>query len=214
MFGVSRSLRLLFVTLLGAFSSLGLAETLPVQVDISAGQVKSQLCAECHGPDGKAIVPIWPKLAGQWPGYIIKQMWEFKAGDKGTRNNAVMLGMVNSLSNEDIVNIAAYYATLSPTIGMATNDETLVRGENLYRGGDRVKGIPACTACHGPEGEGNALANFPRLSGQNAPYVVQQLKDFRDGDRSNDANHIMRDIAARMNSQDMIAVANYISGLH
>jgi cytochrome c553 len=182
--------------------------------EIAAGKMKTQSCAACHGVKGESSVnPLWPKLAGQNTKYLIKELLDFKLAAKGGRNNPVMVGLVSNLNDKDIKDIADYYSDLPRAVGTA-NPALIPQGERLYRGGDIQKGIAACAACHSPNGAGNPPAAFPALSGQNAAYVVEQLKAFRSGTRSNDLNHMMRDIAAKMSDQEMEAVANYISGLH
>lgn len=184
------------------------------QSDSTAGQLKSASCVACHGPDGNQTAnPVWPKLAGQSVEYLTKELMDFKAGEKGGRNNPIMTPLATPLSTADITDLAAYYAHLPRTVGVA--DPKLVDlGQRLYRGGDLAKGIPACAACHSPSGLGNAPAAFPALSGQNADYIAEQLKAFRNHTRTNDLNQIMQDIAAKMNDQEIAAVASYVQGLH
>lgn len=182
--------------------------------ETSTGKIKTQSCAACHGVNGdNAANPLWPKLAAQNPKYLIKELLDFKLAAKGGRNSPVMTGLVSNLSDTDIKEIADYYSNLPRSIGVA-NPALIPLGERLYRGGNLQKGIAACAACHSPDGAGNAPAAFPALSGQNASYVVEQLKAFKAGTRSNDLNHMMRDIAARMSDKEMESVANYVSGLH
>lgn len=177
----------------------------------SAGQAKAAACFACHGADGnRTLMPLYPKLAGQHATYITKQLAEFKAG---TRSDATMNGMAAALSEEDMADIAAFFAGLSGSVGSA-NAEKAAAGKKIYEGGDKTKGISACMACHGPSGAGNPGAAFPSLSGQNGAYVVKALKDFRSGARANDLNSMMRDVAAKMSDSDIDAVAEYIGGLH
>lgn len=178
--------------------------------DAAAGKAKAVMCASCHGADGNSVNPDWPKLAGQHAGYIAKQLADFKKGKE--RNNALMAGMVASLSEDDMANLAAYFASQTRTMGEA--DPALVDlGEKIYRGGNKTSGVAACMACHGPNGAGNPQAHFPALSGQHAKYVATQLKAFRSGARSNDAGAMMRNIAAKMTDQEIEAVASYVQGL-
>lgn len=178
--------------------------------DGAAGKTKSAPCAGCHGMDGNSANPEWPKLAGQHPGYIEKQLKEFKSGD---RSNAMMAPMAAPLGEQDIADLAAYYADQPKQMGAA--DEALVQlGEKIYRGGNPATGVAACIGCHSPTGAGNPAAKFPALGGQHAAYVVNQLKAFQAGERSNDAGKMMRNVAARMTSKEMEAVASYIQGLH
>ncbi|MGC1183097.1 c-type cytochrome [Legionella sp.] len=172
---------------------------------------KALVCSACHGQKGNSSNPEWPNLAGQHPKYLIKQLKEIK---KGTLRNApTMSALIAPLSEQEIDDLAIYYAKM-PLAQGSTPKEFLHRGEQLYRGGDFAKGITACIACHGPNGIGNAQAGFPVLSGQHAAYTVSQLQAFKDHKRKNDLNHIMQDISSRMSQEDMEAVAHYIEGLH
>lgn len=177
--------------------------------DVEAGKVKSAMCAACHGVDGNSVNPIWPNLAGQSAKYIAKQLAEFKSG---TRNDATMLGMSAALTEEDMANIGAYFASQTPKGGEAAADKVAL-GEMLYRGGNADKGLAACTACHGPTGSGIETSGFPAVSGQHSAYVEKQLKDFAAGTRSNDPDRMMRDIAAKLTADEIAAVAQYMQGL-
>lgn len=179
--------------------------------DVQAGQAKSTVCAACHGEKGASINPIWPHLAGQHAAYLLKQLHDFQ--QKKGRDDPTMAPMVANLSEQDMEDIAAFYASL-PTPPGTVSKALLSRGEQLYRGGDFNKHITACIACHGPKGTGNAEALFPSLSGQQVAYTITQLQAFKDNKRSNDINSIMHDISVRMSQDDMTAVANYISGLY
>jgi len=184
--------------------------------DASAGRSKAQACAACHGADGNAAIPNYPKLAGQHASYLVKQLQAFKANK---RKDPIMNAQVANLKQQDMEDIAAYYAKQKVSLGAATDKKKREFGERLYRGGNQAKGVAACMGCHGPNGAGNPPANYPALSGQNAAYVVKALKDFRAGktrafDPKDDAGKTMRDIAKRMSDDEMEAVAHYISGLH
>lgn len=178
--------------------------------DYQAGEKKSVTCAACHGAQGVSSNPEWPSLAGQHRTYFIKQLRDFKMG---SRNAAVMGPIVANLSDQDMEDLAIFYAK-QPLPAGATPQRYLVRGEALYRGGDFDQHITACIACHGPTAMGNEQAGFPLLSGQQAKYSVLQLQQFKDKTRRNDVNSIMQDISARMSAEDMEAVAHYLSGLH
>lgn len=178
--------------------------------DASAGKEKSSTCVACHGADGNSANPEWPKLAGQHPDYLVKQLKEFKAGE---RENQTMAPMAAPLSEQDMQDLAAYYAAQQIKQGEA--DPDLVElGEQIYRGGNKASGVSACMACHGPAGKGNPAANFPALAGQHATYTEIQLKAFRSGARTNDYGSMMRNVAARMTDAEIKAVASYIQGLH
>ena len=195
-----------------------LAMALPAYAagDANAGRSKAQACADCHGADGNASIPNYPKLAGQHPKYLVKQLQAFQSKK---RDNAIMSSQVANLKLQDMEDIAAYYAKQKTTLGAATDQKKRELGERIYRGGNNAKGIAACMGCHSPNGAGNPPANFPALSGQNAAYVVQSLKDYKEGktralDPNDDSGKMMRDIAKRMSDAEMEAVAHYISGLH
>ncbi|MGH8501227.1 MAG: c-type cytochrome [Gammaproteobacteria bacterium] len=186
---------------------------MPAQVpaaDAQAGQAKSAPCAACHGVDGNSVNPQWPKLAGQHPQYIYKQLQDFKSK---ARVNPIMNAQAASLSQKDMRDLAAYYAAQT-TAPAAADKDKLWSGERVYRGGVAARDVPACMACHGPAGAGNAAAVFPKLSHQHAQYVAAQLRAYRAGERTNDPAEMMRDIAGRMSEAEIEAVAQYISGLH
>jgi len=179
--------------------------------DIAKGKASSATCAACHGADGNSPVAMYPKLAGQNEKYLVKQIKDFKSGD---RKNDVMAPMAAMLTtDEDIDNVAAYFASQSVQ-HMAVEDKYIALGERLYRSGDADRNIPACTACHGPTGVGMPAAGFPSLGGQHADYVKAQLVAFRDGSRSNDANSVMRNVVAKMSDEQIEALAHYVVGLH
>ena len=181
--------------------------------DITKGKELSVSCAACHGDNGISLNPTWPKLAGQNPKYLASQLYEFRKGPEGGRNNAVMYGIAMTLSDTDIENLAAYYASLTSNVGL-THDKHLKLGRNIYRGGNMEIKIQACISCHGPNGQGNYAAAIPMLSGQHAQYTYQQLKNFQASVRSNDYNKMMRNIVHRMTDEEMKAVASYIEGLY
>ena len=179
--------------------------------DPVAGEAKAALCSSCHGPAGNSVNPEWPKLAGQHARYTAKQIHDFKAGK--TRSNALMAPMIAGLSDQDVEDIAAYYASRTSTGGFAS-EELHALGERIYRGGNTESGVPACIACHGPRGAGNGPAGFPRIAGQHATYTAQQLEAWRLGDRSNDPNGMMADAVRYLTPAEAKAVSDYIAGLH
>ena len=181
--------------------------------DIERGKEKSVACAACHGQQGVSPSPIWPNLAGQHESYLSKQLYEFKKGPSGNRNNSIMYGISLTLSDEDISDLSKYYASLDGTTG-TTDDEYLELGQNIYRGGNMEYKIQACMACHGPTGQGNAPAKIPSLGGQHADYLYSQLKNFQSNKRSNDPNKMMRNIVHRMTDDELKAVSQYIQGLY
>lgn len=198
----------LLVSLLLTLGVTGLAQAAG---DAAAGQAKTAVCGACHSPDGNSLAPNFPKLAGQGERYLLKQLNDIKSGN---RQVVEMTGLLTNLSDQDLADIAAYYASQTGSIGQA--DPKLVeRGEALFRGGNLEAGMPACTGCHSPNGAGNDLAGFPKLNGQHATYVAKQLTDFREGNRTNDGDAmIMRSIAAKLSNKDIEAVSSYIQGLH
>jgi cytochrome c553 len=181
--------------------------------DPMAGKAKSEACIACHNVDGNSITPIWPKIAGLSEAYSLKQLLDFQKGETGPRYDPTMYGIVQSLNQQDMANLAAYYAAQTMTIGEAQADKVAL-GQAIYRGGNLATGVPACAACHGPTGAGNSLALFPRIGGQNSDYIIAQMNKFKNNTRSNDPNNIMRDIAAKMTDQEIQAVASYVAGLH
>ncbi len=178
--------------------------------DIAAGKDKSAECAACHGVDGNSTEPSFPKLAGQAESYLYKQLMDFTSG---ARESLIMASLVKGLTPQDIADISAYYASMKVKPG-SVSKTFLAQGQKLYRGGNKETGVPACMACHGPNGAGMPAAKWPALSGQHAQYTETQLEAFTSGDRSNDPNKMMRDIAARLSADERQAVSAYISGLH
>jgi cytochrome c553 len=191
------------------------AAELQAKADSAKGQsIANKVCAPCHGADGNSPTSANPKLAGQIPEYIQKQLGNFKAADgkKAERENPVMGGMAAGLSEQDIRDVAAYFGAQTTKPGTARHPETLAQGRRIWRAGDLAKGLPACAACHGAAGAG-LPAQYPRLAGQYPEYVEAQLKAFRAGERRNDASKMMQSIAAKMSDPEIRAVADYISGL-
>lgn len=197
--------------------SLGLTSAVFAKGDPEAGKAKSMVCAACHGNDGNSMIPMNPKIAGQHEGYLYKQLSEFKlasqTGGKEGRNNAVMNGMAAPLSEQDMKDLAAYFSSQDLKAG-ETPEDVIEVGEQLYRGGDEERGITACIACHGPDGKGMGLAGFPVISGQHAEYTKSQLEMFRSGQRNNDHNGMMRDIAKKLTDEDINILSKYVAGLH
>lgn len=179
--------------------------------DASAGQAKTATCAACHGMDGNSASAQYPKLAGQHESYIVRQLELFKGGK---RANAVMMGFVPNLSEQDMRDIGAYFASKTSLPGVA--DAKLVpQGEAYYRGGDAEDKVPACMACHGPDGRGNPGAEYPQLAGQHADYVALRLKAYRDGSAGTDDHaKIMQLVAKNLSDADIAALASYVEGLH
>jgi cytochrome c553 len=192
--------------------------------DADAGQSKATVCAACHGMDGNSTDPQYPKLAGQHERYTARHLRLFK---NGGRDNAIMLGFAATLSRQDMRDIGAFYAKQQVRPGVA--DESLIEsgehagksyykvGEQLYRGGDIERGVPACAACHGPAGAGNPGPAYPTVAGQHAAYTAAQLKAFRSGTvygRGDEANAVMAGVAGALSDEEIQALATYIEGLH
>lgn len=202
--------------------------------DAKAGATKAAVCGACHGMDGNSAAPTFPKLAGQGPRYLLKQIHDIKAWDteanpakKATTGRAVveMTGIVTALSDQDIADISAHYAAQSTQLSGSKKMEVQVNsgikvdamelGAKIYRTGNLANGVPACTGCHAPDGTGNAAAGFPRLSGQHPDYIEKQLTNFRAGNRINDGDTMtMRSVAEKLSDAEIKAVANFIAGLH
>ncbi|PYG03604.1 MULTISPECIES: cytochrome c [unclassified Thioalkalivibrio] len=196
------------------FAALSVSLMLPLSAaqagDPQRGQELSQSCAACHQADGNSTNPEWPKLAGQHPKYTAKQLRDFQEGE--LRHDNLMAGEVADLSEQDMKDLAAYYAEQSITTETADED-VVARGEQIYRGGIPSEGVAACIACHGAQGQGNPEAMFPKVAGQHATYSLDQLQQFRDGERRNDNGQMMRGIVGNMSDEDMEAVAQYMAGL-
>jgi cytochrome c553 len=177
--------------------------------DAAAGEKKAAPCSACHGPAGNSVVPMWPKLAGQQARYIVKELNDFKSG---ARVNAQMSPQAAPLSEQDMLDLAAYFSSQQQSGGTA-DPKAVELGAKLYRAGDAATGVPACSGCHTPTGGGLDLAKFPRLSGQHAQYVEQTLKYFRAGERTNDPNGMMRGVAVNLTDKQIAALAQYVQGL-
>ena len=189
--------------------------------DASAGQTKAAACAACHGADGNSPAPTFPKIAGLGEKYLLKQLHDIKSGD---RQIPEMVGQLDNMSEQDLADIAAYFASqniqisgseaFSVMLNNGDNVDGLALGRKIYRAGNASSGVPACMGCHSPTGQGNAPAGFPRLSGQYSEYVEKQLKAFRAGTRANDGeSRIMRTAAKQLSDAEIKAVANYVAGV-
>lgn len=206
--------RLILATAAALAASSAFSQSV-IKGDAAKGQeIAGKVCAACHGPDGNSPLSANPSLASQHPEYIVKQLGNFKSkdGKPAERNNAVMAGMAAPLSDDDMKNVAAYYAS-QPARPRAARDPALVKeGQLIYRGGIAAKSVAACASCHSPNGAG-LPAQYPRVGGQHAEYTSAQLKAFRAGERKNDPNSMMRTVAAKLSDREMAAVAEYMAGL-
>ena len=218
---MKKKLLALIITL--AFSTA--SSILYAESDIKAGENKAAACAGCHGEKGNSMMPLFPKLAGQHPTYLTKQLTAFK---NGTRNNPTMSPISLSLTEEDMMDISAYYAAQKisentlpvfdddededePAEESISMDTKLARGSDLYRNGNLEREVSACIACHGPYGEGNKPASFPALNSQHADYLIKTLKDFKSDARSNIPDNMMHMIARKMTNEEIEAVSYHIS---
>tara|TARA_B100001094_G_C18196322_1_gene811514 strand:+ start:23170 stop:23811 length:642 start_codon:yes stop_codon:yes gene_type:complete len=191
--------------------------------NLQAGKQKAMVCAACHQIDGNSMVPIYPKIAGQSLSYLKKQLTDYRSamrtGGQEGRQNAIMGALVVALSDQDIDDLSTYFShqALSYRASSPPDDPMQKKqyelGKQLYRGGDMDRHIAACASCHGWQGQGLASAGFPRISGQNAPYLQDQLKAFRSYKRQNDMNHMMRSTAKKLTDKDIQNLTIYISTL-
>lgn len=195
--------------------------------DAEAGATKAGTCAACHGLDGNATDPQYPNLAGQSERYVAQQIALFKSGARNTGMAAIMIPFAQMLSPQDARDIGAYYATQTPRAGVA--DDSVISegpyagmkyfevGEQLYRGGDPARDIPACLACHGPEGSGNPGPAYPHIAGQHASYSQRRLEEYRAGTTSEAKPglfDVMATVAKPLTDLEIGALASYLQGLH
>ena len=180
--------------------------------DATAGEAKTAVCGACHGADGNSAISMYPKLAGQNESYIVRQLIQFKSGK---RENAIMMPFASMLSEQDMHDIGAFFASQKASAG-ETDEVYVERAQQLYRAGDSKLGVPACMACHGPAGRGMAGAAYPEVAGQWADYVGAKLTEWHGGTTWGDDEHaaIMPAIAKRLSEQDIAALASYMQGLH
>lgn len=210
-------LALIFTTTLVLISTQSFAKG-----DVAKGKVKSVTCIGCHGVDGNSPIPTFPKIAGQNEDYLLKELKDFKAG---ARIDSIMTGIVASLTDADIANLAAYYASQKVSKSVVNPSADIVLGQEIYRGGKKSTGVTACIACHGPRGKGIPSAGFPALASQHAIYTANQLKLFRQHSinaqtgeskpsRANDYEGMMINFTKSLTNKEIDAVSAYISSLH
>lgn len=198
-----------------ALSALSVVVGTAAAQNAARGQrIAGQVCAACHAADGNSVASANPKIAGQFAEYLQKQLGDFKAqpGKKPARESAIMAPMAANLSDDDIQSLATYFAGQKLRPASAADKDLAALGQKIWRGGIAASNVPACAGCHGPAGAGIPV-QYPRLAGQFAEYVAAQLKGFKDGARSNDANGVMRGVAARMTEREIQAIAQYAAGL-
>jgi len=176
-----------------------------------AGKAKALTCTACHGPEGNSSNALWPNIAGQNASYTLAQLMAFK---DGSRADPLMSSQAMLLTAEDMANLAVYFESLPAAAQSVADADLVARGEALFRGGDLANGTAACMACHGPTGRGNPAAKYPALNGQHAAYTAKQLQAYAAGTRETDGKtRMMREIAARLDKEDIEAVASYMQGL-
>lgn len=205
-----------------AFGALSAANSSFSAGDAAKGEALVTTCVACHGADGNSPSPVFPKIAGLGERYIEKQLKDIKSGE---RSIPEMTGLLDNSSDQDLADMAAYFASQPTQLTGSSDAELMLNsgakvsalelGEKLYRGGNHETNVPACSGCHSPRGLGNAPAGYPRLSGQYPDYIEKQLKNFRSGTRANDGEaRTMRSIAEHMSDAEIKAVAAYIAGLN
>ena len=209
--------KLLFLSLLvssiTAFAATGeVAEAKPMKKgDAEKGSKLVGTCVACHGADGNSVVGQWPTLAGQRESYLFEQLEHIRDEE---RVIAVMKGLLNDYSDDDLRDVSAFYASQKTKVSQA-DEANLALGQQIYRAGNLKSGVPACTGCHGPAGKGLESAQYPMLGGQKAEYVVTSLIAYQTGERAIDEHgKIMQGIATRLTIEEIRAVANYVSGLY
>ena len=180
-----------------------------------AGQAASAVCAACHGQDGATgIDPSYPNLAGQNEKYLFAQLQMIQSGE---RNVLLMAGQLNGKSEQDLRDLAAFYASLPAKVNQAQgDDESVAAAAKIYRGGIARKSVAACTACHAPGGDGNGSAGFPMIGGQPSAYTVAQLTAYREGERRTDESFggMMRGVAHGLTDGEIALLADYVQGLY
>lgn len=198
------------ISIFGVVLVTGLSPLALAQGSATAGEGKVTVCVACHGQNGNdSLLPAVPKLGAQNEKYLLKQLLEIK---NDVRVVPLMEGMLDNLSEQDLADIAAFYASQPQALGAVEEDKRSL-GQTLYRAGAAEIGVAACSACHAPNGKGNDAAGYPSLSGQDVAYTEAQLRAFRDGNRNNDEAEVMRAIAARLNDREIAALASFVSGL-
>ena len=182
-----------------------------VEGSADAGKSKSVTCAACHGAAGISANPLWPNVAGQNAPYLLAQIKAFKGG---SRENPLMTSQAMMLSDQDMADLAVYFESLPGPAQAVADPDLISKGEALYRGGNVANQVAACIACHGPTGACNPAAKYPALKGQHAAYTAKQLRDYASGERTSDGTtRIMREIAAKLSEDEIVALASYVQGL-
>lgn len=202
----------LAVALLLTVATVQAETVVPLVGDAKAGAGKAAVCGACHGMDGNSSDKTYPKLAGQNEAYVARQLALFK---NGKRMNPIMMPFASLLSDQDMHDLGAYFSTQKSLPGVA-DEQFVARAQELYRGGDAKLGVPACMACHGPDGRGMAGTGYPQLAGQWSDYVAAKLGEWKSGTSwSDDVNgKVMPEIVAKLSAADIAALSSYVGGLH
>ena len=167
------------------------------------------VCGTCHGSRGNSVQPKFPRLAGQNPNYLVAQLKNFRGQTRGDPDAiSYMWGMAGPLSDETIDALAKYYSSQQVVAEKASDSAEVARGRDIYEHGVVSEGVPACAACHGPDAHG--VADFPRLAGQRAQYVLKQLGSFQSNMRN---VAVMHGVAQSLRVPEMRAVAAYVESL-
>lgn len=185
---------------------LGGPVTAADQVD--AKTIAATICVACHGEDGNAVIPTFPKIAGLQEEYIVKQLRDFRSG---RRKSDIMTPIAMELRPEDVAPLAIYFSAQVRKAGEPEDKAAVGLGKMIFHDGNEETGVPACVGCHQVQGAG--LYIYPRIGGQNPQYVIQQLKKFAASERTNDASRMMRVTAKRLSEEEINAVAQYLAGL-
>lgn len=182
--------------------------------DPTAGKDKAALCGGCHGDDGNSFAADFPRLAGQYENYIVKQVRDFKAGRRA--NNDTMAGMAQTVASvQDAHDIGAYFhkQKMAKEPLTTVNKKLAAKGEKLFKNGNPETGVYGCINCHGERGKGKSatISQFPVIGGQHRDYIIKELGDFKAGRRANDPAGMMAAIAKRLSDDEIKAVAEYLS---
>lgn len=183
--------------------------------DAKAGEARVAVCVACHGPGGNTLVPAFPALAAQHPGYLYQSLAGFR---RRADPASPMTAQVKDLSDADLRDIAAYFAA-QPRTGAVSAAAGGTAGARLFREGDAARGIPPCQGCHGRDGQGHPLRGrhprydtYPALAQQQAAYLVARLSQYRDGTHADSSNAlIMRGVAQSLDDAAIQQLASWLA---
>lgn len=182
------------------------AGTEPLAAD--AAQLAATVCAPCHAADGNSAIPNFPKIAGQQPSYLAKQLADIAAGK---RKSDAMGPTLETVKSGDFSALATWFGAQKQSPGKVEDAALAKIGEKLFKDGNEATGVPACAGCHGDNGLGND--RNPRIAGQHQAYAIKEMTDFKSGARANDKGKVMRVVAERLTEAEIKAVAEYMAGL-